>query len=694
MTTEGGDWDGELVLQLSIDGGGSWDDLGLIESIDGSRNGTIVRNITDFGALVRAYMRRRGTATSDTGCKFYITVSDPQFDYYVIDEYIDARTVNVRAISPVGALSNSWRWNEWAFGGGRGYPTTSAFLDDTFIVSGVPGNVGIVYFSTLGDFENFVPNSRTGGAWQASLGQDTRNVVRWIRSKEALLIGTDAGEWTISPRDSEAVLSVENFNIERQGEYGSANIPAIVVGDLVVYVENGGYRLRGLEGSIYDRGVFRSIDLTFKVPDWFTADDPVKQMEYSRSPVPALWVLLESGRLYVWVFDATNTVSGWSEVNLASELSETYTIDSILVVPGGTGEGDILSAILLRIEDDDDYSLLVNLAPSNDGLDSLVVLPSPSDRRLYDYGIFPGSLSTNPFKVYDGAYLEVSDVQIAVTDDNLLFSMINLTVSDLVVKRDGEVLGLGTDYFQLENGASYWVPDTQGFTLELFDLTTPLVVDVDYVESLLDQSQYITLFPNSAEPNWLNIEIWGELGGVPPLVQVPTYATIVQGDGSRVIVGYSNLELRYNAGADTLTRDLDYAYRALTNSYMLPSLRSVRGDAVVGYLFDNLIDPVDLLADPQLGGVGGTVRLSDKVDLMVVDSLGLQIRPNENSNWIAVPETAVANNVGEALPLYTGVQRVDLTNGFGYNGTELQIRSNSPRKSTVASLAIDVERTK
>lgn len=693
LTTEGGTWDGELVLQLSLDSGGSWDDLGLIESIDGSRNGTITRTITDFGALVRAYMRRRGTATGDTGCKFYITTPDMQHDYYEISEYVDARTVNVRVASPVASLSNSWRWNEWAFGGERGYPATAVIQDDIMIVSGVPGNIGTVYFSTLGDFTNFVPNASIGGAFDLQIGQDTRNVIRWIKAKEALLIGTDAGEWTISPRDVESVLSIENFNIQRQGEYGSAAIPAIVVGDFVIYVENGGYRLRGLEGSIYDKGVFRSTDLTFKVPDWFTADDPVKQMDYSRSPIPTLWVLLKSGRLYAWVFDANNAVSAWSEIT--QTVVEGGSIESILVVPGASG--DVLSAIILSsFGGDFDYSVLTDLEISNDALDGMVSTSYARNDILYQYPTRPQDLASDPFKAHDGAYLEVSDVKFTSTSGDLLFSLIN-PVAVLVVKNNGLPLGIGVDYFQLEDSGVYWIPDTQGGAITLYDFITPLTLDVDYVESNTAFSQYVTLFPDSAEGSWANIDISGKKLGIGSSVPVPAHNLREQTDGSMIVIGYMNLVLTYNVGVDALVRGLDYLYQSFYNAYMLTGLSDDafrRSKVIVGRPIDNLIEPVDMVADLRLGGPGGVVRLADNIDLMVVNSLGLQIRASDRDQWTVVPDVSVSNNVGETLPLYTGVQRVDLTSGCDYNGTALQIRSTGPRKSTVASIAIDVERNK
>lgn len=65
-----GIWDGELAFQLSLDGGRSYDDIGDISSSDGNYNGEISRTISDFGGLVRVYMRERNTATGDNGCYY------------------------------------------------------------------------------------------------------------------------------------------------------------------------------------------------------------------------------------------------------------------------------------------------------------------------------------------------------------------------------------------------------------------------------------------------------------------------------------------------------------------------------------------------------------------------------------------------------------------------------------------------
>lgn len=688
LTTEGGKWDGELALQISLDTGGSWEDIGEISSQDGNRNGTITRVISDFGALVRVYMRTRGTATDDSGCQYYLTVDDTQYSYFTIDEFISTTEVVVSTNTPLGSLPSSWRWNYSVFGASEGYPGTAVILNNTLIVSGVPGSPGGVYFSSLGDWSNWITGSYTGASFELSIGKDTRNVVRWMKSKESLIVGTDAGEWSVFPRDTESTLSLLNYKVERQAEYGSADVPAEVIGDLVVYVERDSFRLRALESSIYDRGTFKSVDISFKVSDYFETDN-IAQLAYSRSPIPTLWVRTVQGKLYAWVFDTTNGVSAWCEVTIAGA-SDLY---SISTTPGPNGDTLLVTTNIY------DNIVVQAIQLGNDYLDGLRVYDNVNQNTFYYYE----GASDYP-SVYDSAYIE---------SDSSVYTAMNSTAhpaprflrlvtepTNLRIFFNGELGQEGFQYIRIvgQNNQLHYHLFTEGF-VTVSDGTTELVQNTDYFIETGDSCTHLSL-TEEVEGRY----VWGDLQieTLDPPAILTNDEYVIQSNGGVIVVGqtFDNLTVTSaNAQVEDPVDQYDYRKAPINHGFAFVGV-SRTSRVIAGYQQDNLVWPVDLLASLQMGGPGGTMCTS-QVDLLVKESLGLQFRgwhgwadEEDEDQWISIPDNTPDSIVGSILPVYTGVQRVDFHTDVQYNGVDIQLRAQGPRSSTICSMAVNVERKK
>ena len=680
LTTEGGVWAGELVLQLSLDNGISWQDIAAITSDDGERNGTVTRTISDFGGLVRAYMRERRAAglSTDTGCKYHIELDDPQYTYFVIDQYISPTEVKAYPLNPMPSVPNSWRWNEWAFGGDDGYPATGAILNDALIVSGVAGEPGRIWFSNTGNWDIWTTGGYVGASFDLLIGKNTRNIVQWMQANDELLVGTDAGEWSVSRRDTDLVLSLTNYKLDRQAEYGSSSVPALSAGNVIIYVEVDSFRVRALERNVYDRGSFNPSDISIQVPDWFQTSEVI-QLAYSRSPIPIIWVLMADNRLFSWTFDPANQVTAWAEHSFAG----VDKIFSIEVTP--TGEGDSLLVTALS------GTRVIELVCSfeNEVLDNYQTF-SP------EFGIvYPFSGSTPPI-AYDGAYIE-HDILYSAEGSSIVPKIIELASIpvDLRIRIDGTIT---TDYTRLEGSSDLYVylPYGSG-AITVYDGPTLLVDGVDYTIVDGGDCTVATLFPAEGfgvpSPDWADYT-FEDSGGTP----ITDY--VIFSDSRYMLFfnrNYSDIVIKKLGNVQT--RGYDYRVQDLRYALSFPTLPR-EGIAYVGYLIDNLLWPTDLLANFQLGGPGGVVSYKE-IDFLVYETLGLQVRayqgyddPDEEEWWTEVPDTTPDAPVGVAQPLYTGVQRFGYPSNVQYNGVDLQIRAYGPRRATIGSMAVNVERSK
>lgn len=605
-----------------------------------------------------------------------------QFAHLTITEYISPSEVKATLQAPTVTIPVNYRWSLGAFGDDEGYPSVGVIHDNMLIVSGSLSSPGEVWFSALGDFSNWAVGGYTGSSFSVVLGNDKRNSVRWMKAKEYLLIGTDSSEFSINPRDRDLTLSLQNYYVRKQSEYGSEAIPAVAMGNVIAFVEAGSYRLRILENSEYDRGYFDSTDISFKVSDYFE-NDKVIQTTYARSPIPTLWVLTENRKLYTWTFDKTNGVSSWAEQLLPGEVfsiaAASSEIGDVITVGIGTDESTGIYAI----------------QPGNECLDLFKEFVSVDQNTLYN---FP-SLYRSNVKAYDssGADLEINIYQYLFNYSSpvSIGSMIRMITSEEFDELwlDDELAVEGKDYVHLEGSNTRFYVISKAFTsheVQVAGIVLQPGVDYDFRTNC--DWRIISLTPD-AGITWDNIEV--NNGTLSPLLDY-----LVQNNDTAIIITDVALELRETGWTPrVLEEGYDYIVQEMLSGFTIPKISSERAGVIwVGAEVENLVHPLDPMANFQLGGPGGTLSISE-LRLVLKNTVGLQVREYDEFDkvekpWISIPDVTPDGNVGVLQPIFTGVKQIDFSGDTQYNGVDLQFRGNGFRPATICSMSVNVERSK
>jgi hypothetical protein len=216
---------------------------------------------------------------------------------------------------------------------------TDVWYISTFTRS--PGLATTVWLSKVGDYENFEEGVKDADSF--SLGIPTQDIILWTESLEALLLGTAGDEWMIGSNKLQTPISPTNFAVKQQSTYGSADIQAQKINEVLLFVDFVKRKIREMTFAA-DVEKFVSPDMT-ALADHIT-EAGVACMAHQKNPDSILWCVLDDGSLISLVYDRQQDVIAWSPHPIDG------TVQSVCVTPG-TNEDDVWISIKRTIDSSD-----------------------------------------------------------------------------------------------------------------------------------------------------------------------------------------------------------------------------------------------------------------------------------------------------------------------------------------------------
>ena len=171
----------------------------------------------------------------------------------VVEEYVSPRSAYL-----ANALHLSYHplsdcdtndWSFGAFGVRNGYPCTVEFHQGRLWFGGTPGQPQTLWASRVDDFSAFTPGIPADSPMILTMAASQQNRISWIASLRGLMIGTSEGEWRLSATNSEG-LNASNAGFERHSGVGSASLDALSVENSLLFVQQGGMKVRELFYSL------------------------------------------------------------------------------------------------------------------------------------------------------------------------------------------------------------------------------------------------------------------------------------------------------------------------------------------------------------------------------------------------------------------------------------------------------------
>lgn len=426
-----GTWSADIRLEASSDNGATWE----IRRTYVSRNDY---NVVSTGeepqeTLFRFVVNSYSTSGSGTPPRIQMSAIEPilrgvvkitsvlgntgGFDGEPL--YQQAKAIVVKTL---GATSATSMWYEGAFSSEQGYPNAIGLHESRLIFAGTRNSPNTLWGSYSNDFQNFRKGAFDADSWAFTLASTTGGRINWLISKTALLIGTSLDEWSLSASDSSRPLTSSNVRAQAQSQYGSSDLPALVVNDTILYIQRMSRKIRELIYT-WSSESWISNDITALAEH--TTRSLIREVAYQRVPDAVYWFIRGDGLMVSMTYEREQQVVGFARHSTDGEF------ESVTTINGTTGEDEVWVSVKRTINNQIVRSIERFKTGMRDALDTadksawFFVDSGVQSLVTYSWSLDSGEVITfsnlPPNSGLTGTYLvgeKISDTEFYITDLN------------------------------------------------------------------------------------------------------------------------------------------------------------------------------------------------------------------------------------------------------------------------------------
>jgi len=195
------------------------------------------------------------------------------------------------------------------FSGTGNYPSCVTFFEERLGWAATDNEPVTVWLSKSGDFENMTSGTLDDSALKFSINSDGVNRIRWMVPQNFLFLGTVDAEWRFGGATPSDPITPSSVNAKRQSGNGSKNISAILVGDIIIYVQYHGRKIFQFNYTL-ETDSYVSSPLT-KLARHITKGKII-DMAYQQEPDPVVWFVRGDGILLTMTYYVAEKVVAWS----------------------------------------------------------------------------------------------------------------------------------------------------------------------------------------------------------------------------------------------------------------------------------------------------------------------------------------------------------------------------------------------
>jgi hypothetical protein len=168
-----------------------------------------------------------------------------------------------------------------------------------------------VWLSQTGNYHNFNVSSplRDDDAVTFTIAAPQVNEIRHMVPLTTLVLLTSGGEWLMKSNQG-AVVTPLSINLEPQGYRGASDLPPLVIGNTILYVQSRGSIVRDLSYTL-EADTYTGNDLTVLSSHLF-AGKTLVDWAYAQTPYSIIWAVLSDGSLAALTYMREHEVWGWS----------------------------------------------------------------------------------------------------------------------------------------------------------------------------------------------------------------------------------------------------------------------------------------------------------------------------------------------------------------------------------------------
>ena len=231
------------------------------------------------------------------------------------------------------------------FAGANNYPTCVDFYEERLLFAGTNNDPQTIWASKSGDYENMTTGTGDDDAFVYTIAAKGVNAIQWIVPQNVLLIGTKGAEWKMGSSGTDEPISVSNVYVKRQSTWGSKSIQALLVNDIVLFVQRAGTKIRELtEDPMSISAKYIAPDLTILAEH--VTKGGIIDIAYQQEPTAIVWCVRSDGVLLGLTYERAQEVVGWHR-HLTNEGTDAF---ESVAVNTTTGEDEVWVCVQRKIE--------------------------------------------------------------------------------------------------------------------------------------------------------------------------------------------------------------------------------------------------------------------------------------------------------------------------------------------------------
>ena len=219
------------------------------------------------------------------------------------------------------------------------YPSSVSFFEQRLVFAGSNDNPQTMWFSKSADLENFTTGTNDTDAMVYTIASNKVNAIRYISAQRSLIVGTVGGEFVVSASGTTQPITPTNVQIQRQSSYGAANIDAVQIENVTMFVQRAKRKLRELSYNL-NIDQYQAQDMTLLAEH--ITEGGVLEMAYQQEPDSILWCVRNDGTLLGFTYARAEEVVGWHRHILGGAFgSGQAVVESVASIPTDANEDEL-----------------------------------------------------------------------------------------------------------------------------------------------------------------------------------------------------------------------------------------------------------------------------------------------------------------------------------------------------------------
>ena len=218
------------------------------------------------------------------------------------------------------------------------FPSCVTFFEQRLVFAGSDDNPQTLFFSKSAELENFTTGTNATDAMVYSIASNKVNAIRYLSAQRSLLVGTVGGEFVVSASGTTSPITPTNIQIQRQSSYGSANVDAVQIENVTMFLQRAKRKIRELTYNL-NIDQYQATDLTLLAEH--ITEGGINEMAYQQEPDSILWCVRNDGTLLGFTYARAESVTGWHRHIMGGSFSSgNAVVESVASVPTDLNEDE------------------------------------------------------------------------------------------------------------------------------------------------------------------------------------------------------------------------------------------------------------------------------------------------------------------------------------------------------------------